>query len=74
MTPHRKFLVEKFMGFLQSEADERELLEENRLQQVLVRTSRARFLCPIQDLAYLRELINGDPENYIRDVSVSARW
>lgn len=60
------------MGFLTSLEDEKKLLEEDRLQMVLVRCGSGRFACPIQDLAHFRDIINADGRDYIRDVSVKS--
>ena len=45
------------------------IIAEDRLCPVLVRTSRCRFTAPAQDVAYLIDLIENAPGDYLRDVS-----
>jgi hypothetical protein len=68
--PHRELLIKTSMGFLTCPEDERKLLAEDRLQQVLVRCGSGRFTCAIQDFPHFREIINRDAVDYVRDVCV----
>lgn len=62
------------MGFLTKPEDDAALLKEDRLQIVLVRCGNCRFMCAIQDLQVMVEMINKAGITYVRDVSVSDRF
>jgi hypothetical protein len=73
-TPIKDSIVKNQMGFLVSKDDTKNLIAENRLQQVLVRCGSGRFTCAVQDLDHFIEIINADPKarDYVRDVSIPA--
>lgn len=58
------------MGFLVEHKDEELLIQEDRLQPVLVRCGGGRFSCPAQDLKHFIDIINKEGSDYVRDVSV----
>lgn len=65
-----KKLLEDDCGFIQSEAQLKEIVKENRLHPCLVRCGNGRFTCPAQDVKHFVEIINATSLDYVRDISV----
>ncbi len=68
--PYRQFLIRSSMGFLHNDVDLRRLIEEDRLQPVLVRCGGGQFSCPAQDVEHFTEIITKENSDYNRDLSV----
>jgi len=60
------------LGFLTSPEDTLALIEEDRLQLVLVRMGNGRFLCPVQNLDDMIKMVAKADLDYVRDVSLPA--
>ena len=60
------------MGFLtDKEKDLALLIQEDRLQSVLVRCGGGRFACPAQDVEHFIDIISLEQSDYVRDLSVT---
>lgn len=70
--PHRQHLLNTSMGFLtDKEKDLALLIQEDRLQSVLVRCGGGRFACPAQDVEHFIDIISLEQSDYVRDISVT---
>ena len=58
-------------GFI-TKKDIEDLVEVDRLRQVLVRCGCGRFTCAVQDVDHFVGIIEGSKEDYIRDVALLA--
>jgi len=52
------------------EADLPGIIQENRLQMVLVRCGNGRFICPAQDVAHFIAIIEKEKSDFVRDASL----
>jgi len=57
------------MGFI-TEKELSQIINENRLQPMLVRCGGGRFVCPAQDVQHFIDIIQREGTDYIRDVSI----
>lgn len=60
------------MGFI-TENELAQIINENRLQPVLVRCGSGRFVCPAQDVQHFIDIIIREGTDYIRDVSIQRK-
>lgn len=71
MRAHRNKLLAAG-GFLTEPDDLKKLIQEDRLQSVLIRCGGGRFTCPAQDAQHFIDIINRDGKEYVRDASVNG--
>lgn len=69
MTASERIKEENY-GYLVSPEDTLALIEEDRLRLVLVRMGNGRFVCPVQNLDHMIQIITKADLDYIRDVSL----
>lgn len=70
--PYRQHLLNTSMGFLtDKEKDLAALIQEDRLQSVLVRCGGGRFACPAQDVEHFIDIMSLEQSDYVRDISVT---
>lgn len=70
--PYRQHLLNTYGGFItDKEHDLKSLIQEDRLQSVLVRCGGGRFACPAQDVEHFIRIIARDAADYVRDLSVT---
>jgi len=62
--------IDKTNGCFITDNDVPGIVQEHRLQPVLVRCGSGRFSCPVQDVTHFIEIIESDGRDYVRDVSL----
>ena len=59
-------------GFVTAEMVD-DILELDRFEKLLVRTSMGRFICSVQDVRHFVDMVENSKDDYVRDVQF-ATW